>query len=239
MAPGAGETELFIRGKPWNLGARMGSMAPLGRLGQADDIAPVPGQGVATRSRIHRVGRVGDRRHAVRAQQMIERATDGDRRFDVIVRYSCFFRDCFGLEMYIRRLAKVGVRGGRAKSTAVGYGRIIASQREATNTQDELKRLYRLAKDGVADMDDILREQITSLRLDGERVRHARPGPNAAGAEPSDPTETCRALSVVADLYGNGAPERIRTSDPQIRSLVLYPAELRAHPEGAASAARS
>jgi hypothetical protein len=29
-------------------------------------------------------------------------------------------------------------------------------------------------------------------------------------------------------LYG--APERIRTSDPQIRSLVLYPAELRAPP---------
>ena len=29
-------------------------------------------------------------------------------------------------------------------------------------------------------------------------------------------------------LYQNGAPERIRTSDPQIRSLVLYPAELRA-----------
>ncbi len=31
----------------------------------------------------------------------------------------------------------------------------------------------------------------------------------------------------------NGAPERIRTSDPQIRSLVLYPAELRARLEGA------
>ena len=30
-------------------------------------------------------------------------------------------------------------------------------------------------------------------------------------------------------IFGrNGAPERIRTSDPQIRSLVLYPAELRA-----------
>ena len=28
--------------------------------------------------------------------------------------------------------------------------------------------------------------------------------------------------------YLNGAPGRIRTSDPQIRSLVLYPAELRA-----------
>ena len=37
----------------------------------------------------------------------------------------------------------------------------------------------------------------------------------------------------------SGAPERIRTSDPQIRSLVLYPAELRvpwtgAAPEGGA-----
>ena len=30
-----------------------------------------------------------------------------------------------------------------------------------------------------------------------------------------------------------GAPERIRTSDPQIRSLVLYPAELRVRFEGA------
>ena len=27
----------------------------------------------------------------------------------------------------------------------------------------------------------------------------------------------------------DGAPEEIRTPDPQIRSLVLYPAELRAH----------
>jgi hypothetical protein len=31
-----------------------------------------------------------------------------------------------------------------------------------------------------------------------------------------------------ADKNGNGAPEEIRTPDPQIRSLVLYPAELRA-----------
>ncbi len=35
-------------------------------------------------------------------------------------------------------------------------------------------------------------------------------------------------------IESNGAPERIRTSDPQIRSLVLYPAELRVRlfPEG-------
>lgn len=45
-------------------------------------------------------------------QKMIERATDDDRPFDVIVvhSFSRFFRDAFGLEMYIRRLAKAGVR---------------------------------------------------------------------------------------------------------------------------------
>ncbi len=33
----------------------------------------------------------------------------------------------------------------------------------------------------------------------------------------------------LALLFLDGAPGRIRTSDPQVRSLVLYPAELRAH----------
>jgi site-specific DNA recombinase len=45
-------------------------------------------------------------------QRMIERASDDDRPFDLIVvhSFSRFFRDAFGLEMYIRRLAKHGVR---------------------------------------------------------------------------------------------------------------------------------
>ena len=45
-------------------------------------------------------------------QKMIERASDDDRPFDVIIvhSFSRFFRDAFGLEMYVRRLAKHGVR---------------------------------------------------------------------------------------------------------------------------------
>jgi DNA invertase Pin-like site-specific DNA recombinase len=45
-------------------------------------------------------------------QRMIERASDDDRPFDVIVvhGFSRFFRDGFGLETYIRRLANHGVR---------------------------------------------------------------------------------------------------------------------------------
>ena len=32
-----------------------------------------------------------------------------------------------------------------------------------------------------------------------------------------------------AALHPDGAPDKIRTRDPQIRSLLLYPAELLAH----------
>jgi hypothetical protein len=35
-------------------------------------------------------------------------------------------------------------------------------------------------------------------------------------------------LQMQRQWEANGAPEEIRTPDPQIRSLVLYPAELRA-----------
>ena len=45
-------------------------------------------------------------------QRMIERASEDDGPFDVIVvhSFSRFFRDAFGLEFYVRKLAKHGVR---------------------------------------------------------------------------------------------------------------------------------
>ena len=45
-------------------------------------------------------------------QRMIERACDGENAFDTIVvhSFSRFFRDAFGLEFYVRKLAKHGVR---------------------------------------------------------------------------------------------------------------------------------
>ena len=45
-------------------------------------------------------------------QRMIERACDGEHAFDVIVvhSFSRFFRDAFGLEFYVRKLAKHGVK---------------------------------------------------------------------------------------------------------------------------------
>jgi DNA invertase Pin-like site-specific DNA recombinase len=45
-------------------------------------------------------------------QRMIERTCDGEHAFDLIVvhSYSRFFRDAFGLEFYMRKLAKQGVK---------------------------------------------------------------------------------------------------------------------------------
>src|SRR5262249_44830106 len=45
-------------------------------------------------------------------QRMIERACDGEHAFDVILvhSYSRFFRDAFGLEFYLRKLAKQDVK---------------------------------------------------------------------------------------------------------------------------------
>ena len=45
-------------------------------------------------------------------QRMIERACDGEHAFDVIIvhSFSRFFRDAFGLEFYVRKLAKHGVK---------------------------------------------------------------------------------------------------------------------------------
>ena len=53
------------------------------------------------------------------------------------------------------------------------------------------------------------------------------------GDEAEPPLRDTVAAKKIAGSAKNGAPERIRTSDPQIRSLVLYPAELRARLEGA------
>ena len=51
-------------------------------------------------------------------------------------------------------------------------------------------------------------------------------------------TDAARASMLNGQLFRyeeNGAPGAIRTPGPQIRSLMLYPAELRAHKKGAVS----
>src|SRR5947207_45775 len=55
------------------------------------------------------------------------------------------------------------------------------------------------------------------------RLKNRLNSKNQAGADSPDAPK-----SAGKSIGWNGAPEEIRTPDPQIRSLVLYPAELRA-----------
>src|SRR5438034_7790740 len=60
------------------------------------------------------------------------------------------------------------------------------------------------------------------------RLKNRLNSKNQAGADSPDAPK-----SAGKSIGWNGAPEEIRTPDPQIRSLVLYPAELRVRFEGA------
>ena len=72
-----------------------------------------------------------------------------------------------------------------------------------------------------------VRGQVSEMAVDRDKAVISDPKAAIAAA-----ITTGHIKSGVPTFYGNGAPERIRTSDPQIRSLVLYPAELRAPSQG-------
>ncbi len=58
------------------------------------------------------------------------------------------------------------------KDAEVGR-RVVALESEAIEAEDKLKRLYRMVEDGVAELDDILRDRIAALRSDRERAQAA------------------------------------------------------------------
>jgi site-specific DNA recombinase len=61
----------------------------------------------------------------------------------------------------------------RAERAASVDSRLAALEREAANAEEKLKRLYKLIEDGVAEMDDLLKERITTLKADRDRSREA------------------------------------------------------------------
>ena len=57
--------------------------------------------------------------------------------------------------------------------------RLLTLQREVSDTEDRLKRLYRSIEDGIVELDDILRERTATLKFDRDRLTTV-PVPNAA-----------------------------------------------------------
>jgi GTPase len=51
--------------------------------------------------------------------------------------------------------------------------RLVSLQREVSDTDERLRRLYRSIEDGIVELDDILRERTASLKSDRERAKAA------------------------------------------------------------------
>lgn len=58
----------------------------------------------------------------------------------------------------------------RAQQASEVDHRVASLQREVIDASDKLKRLYRMVEDGVAEVDDILRDRLESLKLDREQA---------------------------------------------------------------------
>lgn len=61
----------------------------------------------------------------------------------------------------------------RAERAAAVDVRLAALEREAATAEEKLKRLYKLIEDGIAEMDDLLKERIAALKADRDRSREA------------------------------------------------------------------
>jgi hypothetical protein len=112
-------------------------------------------------------------------QRMIEAGTSKPAPFDIVIvhSFSCFFRDHFELEFYVRELAKRLLRPERLEKVLTS---VLDRRRERTECRQEhiaelnnraagadarLKRLYDAIESGVADLDDpALKERIAGLK---------------------------------------------------------------------------
>jgi site-specific DNA recombinase len=61
----------------------------------------------------------------------------------------------------------------RAEKARTANNRIMGLQREVTDAEDKLKRLYRLVEDGLTDLDDVLKDRLNSLKADRDRTNAA------------------------------------------------------------------
>jgi site-specific DNA recombinase len=61
----------------------------------------------------------------------------------------------------------------RAEKAAALDGRLMSLQREVTDADEKLKRLYRLIEEGVTELDDVLRDRLYTLKAERDRATEA------------------------------------------------------------------
>ena len=58
----------------------------------------------------------------------------------------------------------------RAEAAQAISGRIIALQRQVADSDDKLKRLYRLVEEGLTEIDEVLKDRLNTLKTERDRA---------------------------------------------------------------------
>lgn len=132
------------------------------------------GSAMTTRTGTSKTGRVSIATTAARLARMGKTACKGrpismDKLDELVVDH--LSRRLFTAERLSEILSSLATR--RAQEAAEVDGRILTLQRTVTETEEKLSRLYRMVEDGVAELDDMLRDHIAALRAERERARAA------------------------------------------------------------------
>jgi site-specific DNA recombinase len=103
----------------------------------------------------------------------------------------------------------------RAAKVAAVNERLVVLEREAHEANERLRRLYKLVEDGTAGMDDILKDRITALRADRDRVQSAleRARSGAQSAVDISP--------ILVERFGKTMREKLTTGDVPFRKAYL------------------
>ena len=82
-----------------------------------------------------------------------------------------FARSLFAPERLSEILSSLESR--RAEKEQILNARITSLEREVSDAEDKLKRLYKLVEDGLTDLDDVLKDRLNALKAERDRVRAA------------------------------------------------------------------
>ena len=95
----------------------------------------------------------------------------------------------------------------RAEKAATVNARLIALQKEVTDAEEKLARLYRLVEDGVTDLDDVLKDRLTTLKAARDRANAAleRAKENSSPAIRIDPGLIERFGRIMTENFQNGS----------------------------------
>ena len=93
--------------------------------------------------------------------------------------------------------------------------RIAALSREAEDADEWLRRLYKLVEDGLAQMDELLKDRISSSKL-GREAAIAALGRARTATHPTD-----HVSAVVVDRFARGMRERLATGEIPFRKAYI------------------